>query len=139
MASSTTTAERQTESIEQLSAKKCSACTGKVPVIPREDAKRSVGSSLPGWEYLERPTEAGGDLIARRLRTKDFKTAMALLNRIADIAEAESHHPDLHLTGYRNVAIEINTHSVKGVTENDFILAAKIESLLPTIGLSAKS
>ena len=50
-------------------------------------------------------------------------------NAIGKIAEAEGHHPDLHLTGYRNVAVELSTHAVSGLTENDFILAAKIDKL----------
>ena len=56
-------------------------------------------------------------------------TALDFFHRIAQIAEAEDHHPDLHLVGYRNVTIEIWTHAVGGLTENDFILAAKIDQL----------
>ena len=56
-------------------------------------------------------------------------TALDFFQRIAQIAEAEDHHPDLHLVGYRNVTIEIWTHAVGGLTENDFILAAKIDRL----------
>jgi hypothetical protein len=53
----------------------------------------------------------------------------AFFQRIGQIAEAEDHHPDLHLTGYRNVAIELSTHALGGLSENDFILAAKIDQL----------
>ena len=56
-------------------------------------------------------------------------TGVNFFNAVAGVAEAEDHHPDLHLTGYRNVAIEISTHAVNGLTENDFILAAKIDQL----------
>ena len=60
---------------------------------------------------------------------KDFMAAIALINSIAEIAEKEDHHPDLHLTGYRNLRIELSTHSIGGLCENDFILAAKINEL----------
>jgi 4a-hydroxytetrahydrobiopterin dehydratase len=60
---------------------------------------------------------------------RDFVEAIAFFSRVAQIAEAEDHHPDLHLVGYRNVTIEIWTHAVGGLTENDFILAAKIDAV----------
>ena len=52
------------------------------------------------------------------------------MNRIADVAESEQHHPDLHLTGYRNVRIDLMTHAIGGLSENDFIVAAKIDEIL---------
>jgi 4a-hydroxytetrahydrobiopterin dehydratase len=55
---------------------------------------------------------------------------MELLNKIAEIAESEQHHPDLHLTGYRHVRVELTTHAIGGLSENDFILAAKIDAIL---------
>ena len=60
---------------------------------------------------------------------KDFKAGIAFFNRVAELAEAEGHHPDLHLEDYRNVWIELWTHSIGGLSENDFILAAKIDQL----------
>ncbi len=60
---------------------------------------------------------------------KDFAAALDFFHRVGQVAEAEDHHPDLHLTGYRNVAIELSTHAVDGLTENDFILAAKIDQI----------
>ena len=61
---------------------------------------------------------------------KNFKAGIDFLRRVADLAEDEGHHPEIHLTGFRHVWIEIWTHAVGGLTENDFILAAKID-LLP--------
>jgi 4a-hydroxytetrahydrobiopterin dehydratase len=52
---------------------------------------------------------------------------MKFFNRVAEIAEQDGHHPDLHLAGYRNVSIELWTHAIGGLSENDFILAAKID------------
>ena len=62
-------------------------------------------------------------------RVQNFVAAMEFLNLVGDLAEREGHHPDLHLTGYRNVTIELTTHAIAGLSENDFILAAKIDEL----------
>jgi 4a-hydroxytetrahydrobiopterin dehydratase len=80
--------------------------------------------ALPDWKLTP-----DGRRLRREWRVKDFVTALDFFNRVGQIAEAEGHHPDLHLTGYRDVAIEIWTHAVGGLTENDFILAAKIDTL----------
>ena len=58
-----------------------------------------------------------------------FCCGHGFLQRIAELAEQQDHHPDLHLTGYRNVAVELTTHAIKGLSENDFIMAAKIDDL----------
>jgi 4a-hydroxytetrahydrobiopterin dehydratase len=60
---------------------------------------------------------------------KDFKSAVSLIDALAVVAEREDHHPDVHLTGYRRLRIELATHSIGGLSLNDFILAAKIERL----------
>ena len=60
---------------------------------------------------------------------KDFSEAIALIKAILPVAQAEDHHPDLHLTGYRKLQIVLSTHEVVGLSDNDFILAAKIEAL----------
>ena len=60
---------------------------------------------------------------------KDFLSAVQFIQDIAQVAEADDHHPDLHLTGYRKLRVELSTHAIGGLSENDFILAAKIEQL----------
>ncbi len=60
---------------------------------------------------------------------KDFMAAVRLINQIAEIAEKEDHHPDIHLAGYRKLAIELTTHAIGGLSEKDFILASKIDAL----------
>jgi 4a-hydroxytetrahydrobiopterin dehydratase len=60
---------------------------------------------------------------------KDFASAVELITHVKDLAEAEGHHPDLHLTRYRKLVIELSTHAIKGLSENDFILAAKVDRL----------
>ncbi len=107
----------------ELADKKCVPCEGGVPPVTPAEAERLL-KSLPGWTLA-----AGGKAIRREWRVKDFLTAIDFFHRVAQIAEAEDHHPDLHLTGYRNVAIELNTHAIDGLSENDFILAAKIDRL----------
>jgi len=106
-----------------LAQKKCQPCEGGVPALSPDEAKK-LQSDVPNWHIT-----ADGQRIRREWRVKDFLTALDFFRRIGEIAEAEDHHPDLHLTGYRNVAIELWTHAVGGLTENDFILAAKIDQL----------
>ena len=79
---------------------------------------------LPGWKL-----ERDGKRITREYVMKDFDAGVALMGRIAPVANAEDHHPDMHLVGYRRLQIELSTHSVGGLSMNDFILAAKIEAL----------
>jgi 4a-hydroxytetrahydrobiopterin dehydratase len=72
---------------------------------------------------------ADGKRIRRKWVAKDFLTALDFFRRVGRIAQAEDHHPDLHLRGYRNVTIELSTHDLDGLSENDFIMAAKINRL----------
>ena len=79
---------------------------------------------LPWWRFT--PNKKG---ITASLRMKDFMSAIQLMRTIARCAEKLDHHPDLHLTGYRNLRIELSTHSLGGLTQKDFILAEKINRL----------
>ena len=72
---------------------------------------------------------ADGKRIRRKWIVKDFLIALDFFNRVGRIAQAEDHHPDMHLRGYRNVIIELSTHDLGGLSENDFIVAAKIDQL----------
>ncbi|HEY1381473.1 MAG TPA: 4a-hydroxytetrahydrobiopterin dehydratase [Gemmataceae bacterium] len=106
-----------------LTEKKCRPCEGGVPPLsPSEVAE--LARQVPQWRV-----GPDGKSVRREWRVKDFPTALDFFNRIGAIAEAEDHHPDLHLTGYRNVAVELSTHAIGGLSENDFILAAKIDQL----------
>jgi 4a-hydroxytetrahydrobiopterin dehydratase len=106
-----------------LTKKHCVPCEGGVPRLSADEA-HALLAAVPAW----RLGEEGGRL-RRDWRVKDFVAALDFFRRVGDLAEAEGHHPDLHLTGYRNVTIEIWTHAVGGLTENDFILAAKIDTI----------
>ena len=102
---------------------RCAPCEGGIPPLPA-DRVQPLLQALPGWTLT-----GNGKRIRREWRVKDFAAGLDFFRRVGDLAEAEGHHPDLHLTGYRDVAVEIWTHAVNGLTENDFILAAKIDQL----------
>ena len=106
-----------------LSQRKCKPCEGGVEPLPVSTARQLL-ADLQGWELVD------GKAIRKTVSCKNFLGAVALIQRIAPLAEAEDHHPDLHLTGYRTLTIELSTHAIGGLSENDFILAAKIDTLL---------
>ena len=108
---------------DELASKKCLACEGGVPLLSQGDVLRLL-HSLPGWTLSPH-----GHRIYREWTCKHFMAAMEFLNRVAFLAEDEGHHPDMHLTGYRTVMMEVWTHAVGGLTENDFILSAKIDKV----------
>ena len=110
-------------SLDELARKKCVPCEGGVPLLPREKALQYL-EGLEGWRLGD-----NGKSIRRELLMKDFVAAVDLIVRVKDAAEALDHHPDLHLTGYRRLVIELSTHAIGGLSENDFILAARIEKL----------
>ena len=104
-----------------LAARKCVRVKkGSPPLAP--DAVERLRAEVPGWSIRE------GKRIEREFRFKDFKAALAFTVRAGEVADAEDHHPDIHLSWGR-VRIELWTHSAGGLTENDFILAAKIDAL----------
>ena len=111
------------QSAEQLVARRCVPCEGGVAAYGVDEAKAQL-ENLEGWRL-------SGDAVRIRKKwtAKDFMAAIRFFNLVAELAETEDHHPDLHLEGYRNVAIEIWTHAIGGLSENDFILAAKIDQL----------
>ncbi|MDZ4820350.1 MAG: 4a-hydroxytetrahydrobiopterin dehydratase [Planctomycetota bacterium] len=113
----------QTQSLDQLIQKKCQACEGGVEKFTPQQAAAQL-SNLPGWSIVH-----GGERIRKEWTVKNFMAGLQFFNDVAHLAEEEGHHPDLHLEGYRNVAIELWTHAIGGLSENDFILAAKIDQL----------
>ena len=107
----------------ELVKKKCAPCEGGVEAYSLEDARKQV-ASLPGWQL-----SPDGKKIRREWTVKNFMAGINFFKDVAQVAETDDHHPDLHLTGYRKVAIELSTHAIGGLSENDFILAAKIDKL----------
>src|SRR5262245_7234220 len=108
---------------ESLARKHCGPCEGHVKPMSREEAT-SLLAQVPAWQMT-----ADGARIRREWRMKDFAAALDFFRRVGEVAESEGHHPDLHLVSYRQAAIELWTHAAGGLTENDFILAAKIDEL----------
>lgn len=111
------------ETPAMLCTKKCVPCEGGVPKFSLDQAREQV-AKLDGWKLVRE-----GERIRKEWTVKNFVAGMAFFEQVKDLAEAEGHHPDIHLEGYRNAAIEIWTHAIGGLSENDFILAAKIDQL----------
>lgn len=108
---------------ETLVGQKCVACEGGTPPLTRAEAEAYMAQT-PDWSLSE-----DGLRISRRFVFKDFKESMAFINKVADLAEAEGHHPDMHCS-WNKVTLELTTHAIKGLSKNDFILAAKTNALL---------
>lgn len=87
-----------------------------------ESQQRDLLAQLPGWQIQD------GQL-GREVTVKNFAAALALVNQIGELAEGVNHHPDLCIQGWNHVRIELSTHSIGGLSRNDFILAAKIDQL----------
>lgn len=111
------------QSSAELVKKKCQPCEGGVDPFPLGEAQAQL-KQLSGW-YLTHD----GQRIRKDWKVKDFMAGIEFFDRCAEVAEADAHHPDLHLESYRNVSVEIWTHAIGGLSENDFILAAKIDQL----------
>ena len=112
-------------SSSDLAAKKCVPCEGGVPKYSGPEAEAQL-ATLSAWRLTH-----DGTRIRRDMTFKNFRECIKLINNVAALAEREQHHPDLHLEGYRHVWIELFTHAIGGLSENDFILAAKIDAIAP--------
>ena len=108
---------------EALIQKKCEPCEGKVKPFTKQQAAPYL-NDLSSWEI-----DFEGKSISREYVVKNFMEAVKFINKVAEVAEADNHHPDIHLTGYRKLRIDLSTHAIGGLSENDFILAAKIDEL----------
>jgi len=108
---------------EELANKHCATCKGDAPKLSPSQAERQL-EALEGWRL-----SPDGQRIRKDWRVQDFLAAVDFFQRVAGLAEAEGHHPDFHLENYRHVWIELWTHALGGLSENDFILAAKIDCL----------
>jgi 4a-hydroxytetrahydrobiopterin dehydratase len=111
------------QSAEVLVAKKCLPCEGGVAPCTLDESNQQL-TKLVGWRLTHE-----GQRIRKDWTVKHFMAGMEFFSKVAEVAEADAHHPDLHLEGYRNLSIELWTHAIGGLSENDFILAAKIDQL----------
>ena len=106
-----------------LTAKTCTPCRGGIPPLPREDAEQLLADA-PGWTLAPDARH-----IERDFKFLDFAAALAFVNRVGELAEAEGHHPDLSF-GWGYCRVVWQTHKIKGLHENDFIMAAKVNRLV---------
>ncbi len=103
-----------------LSQKICKPCEGGVLPLTKKESEKFLKMTR-GWKLETKH-------LTRKFKFKDFKEALKFVNDIGKIAEKEGHHPDIAL-GWGYVSIKLTTHSINGLSENDFILAAKINKI----------
>ncbi len=113
--------------LHDLTTKRCLPCEKLGAPLSAKEIQKYL-DNLPDWKL-----EEDGKTIFRKYVMKNFLAAIKFIHLIAAIAENENHHPDIHLTGYRQLKIELSTHAIGGLSENDFILAAKINELAPEL------
>jgi 4a-hydroxytetrahydrobiopterin dehydratase len=105
-----------------LAEKTCTPCRGGIPPLTADEAE-SYRAQAPGWALLDDATR-----IERTYRFKNFAQAAAFVQQAADLAEAEAHHPDISF-GWGYVTVSLRTKKIKGLHENDFIIAAKLDRI----------
>jgi 4a-hydroxytetrahydrobiopterin dehydratase len=104
-----------------LTQRHCVPCEGGTPPMDPDTAREMI-EQVPGWEL-------GDNKLTRRFKFRDFAEAMAFVNRVASLAEAEGHHPDIHIS-WNRVRLDLTTHAIKGLSDNDFIMAARTNELV---------
>ncbi|MGH9394088.1 MAG: 4a-hydroxytetrahydrobiopterin dehydratase [Terriglobales bacterium] len=107
----------------ELQRQSCQPCAAGTPALAGAELER-LRAQLPQWQVVD------GHHLHREFRFPDFARALAFVNQVGAIAEREGHHPDLEL-GWGRVSITTFTHSIAGLSRNDFILAAKIDAVAP--------
>lgn len=108
--------------MSNLAEKKCVPCEGGAAPLAHEEVLRLM-PDIPLWK-------TDGKKIWREFTFKNFARAIKFLNQVANIAEMEGHHPDMLIHAYRRVRVELATHAAGGITENDIIMAAKIDQVI---------
>ena len=106
----------------ELAKKKCLPCEGGVPPLTEDEIMEYITVVHQGWKVT------GNRKISRAFQFVNFRHTMSFVNEVARIAEEEGHHPVMHIS-YGTVEIELWTHAIDGLSENDFIIAAKIDKL----------
>ena len=110
-----------------LAERHCVVCKPGTPTLPQAGADALLKNLDHDWTVVGRE---GHQELTRTFQFKGFMPGVKLVNAIASLAEAEGHHPDLHLS-YGSLRVELWTHAAGGLTENDFILAAKMDAIRP--------
>ncbi|MCG8426090.1 MAG: 4a-hydroxytetrahydrobiopterin dehydratase [Chromatiales bacterium] len=114
-----------TSPVCKLGDKSCKPCEGGVPALTRDEAQKLLAELAEGWELSEDARE-----IRKDFTFKGFYKTIAFVNALAWIANSENHHPDLEV-GYNHCLVRYTTHAIDGLSENDFICAAKVDALEP--------
>jgi len=107
----------------ELAERRCKPCEGSVAPYSRADAERELRNLSDAWQLVEE-----GKALRAEYRFRDFFRTMSFVNAIAHVANVEDHHPDLEV-GYNYCRVRYSTHAIGGLSENDFICAAKIDQL----------
>ena len=107
---------------EALADKTCTPCRGGIPPLTREEAELLHGQA-PGWQLLEEAHR-----IERGFRFRNFREALTFVQEIGELAEAEGHHPNISF-GWGNATVSLQTKKIKGLHENDFIMATKVDRI----------
>ena len=107
---------------ERLAARECEPCHGGVPPLEGEELDALLDELPSDWEVVD------GHHLAKTFEFEDFVSGLDFVNEVGELAEEQGHHPDLHLS-WGEVRVEVWTHAIDGLSDNDFVLAAKIEQL----------
>jgi 4a-hydroxytetrahydrobiopterin dehydratase len=109
--------------MSELAARKCKPCEGGIAPLTRDAAGQLLTQISSGWKLSE-----DGRAIRREFRFRDFYRTMSFVNALAHIANVEDHHPDLEV-GYNYCRVTFTTHAIRGLSENDFVCAAKVDQI----------
>jgi len=113
--------------VETLTEKSCTPCKGGIPPLTGGEAQ-SLQAQVPRWELADEARR-----IERTFKFRNFGDALAFVQKVGGLAEAEGHHPDIRF-GWGYAAVSLQTKKIKGLHENDFIMAAKIDRLAGQAG-----
>jgi 4a-hydroxytetrahydrobiopterin dehydratase len=107
--------------MSELASKTCVPCKGGTPPLKGEELE-GLQRQVPGWEVVEEHH------LRRRFRSENFRESLSFVNRVGELAEEQGHHPDIGF-GWGYAEISVWTHKIDGLTESDFIFAAKVDTL----------
>jgi 4a-hydroxytetrahydrobiopterin dehydratase len=107
---------------EALAEKRCTPCRGGIPPLTRDEAER-LQAQAPDWELRD-----DAHRIERTFRFRNFREALTFVGEVGELAEAEGHHPDISF-GWGYTTVSLHTKKIKGLHENDFIMATKVDRI----------
>lgn len=111
---------------EDLARERCEPCTGSTPRIGTDEARALAAGLDEGWRI-------GEDAIEREFISKNFNAAFGLATRVALLAESQGHHPDMEV-GWGRLMVRFTTHAIKGLSRNDFVMAAGVDRMARDVG-----